>query len=363
MQINIQTPSKTYPVYLGPEAMKHLTKYLQKRNYTKILVITDEIVANLHLDVLKQALPPSIESISYQVPSGEKAKQFSVYEACLTYALEQGLDRNSCIIAFGGGAVGDLSGFVAATYMRGIPFIQVPTTILAHDSAVGGKTGINHPLGKNMVGAFHQPEAVVYHTDFLQTLPESEVRSGFAEAVKHALIADPELLNFLMKNISDLKNIDQDHLIYILKRGIEIKAEVVSKDEKESGMRAVLNLGHTLGHVIEASAGYGKITHGEAVMTGIVYALYLSKEELGFSFPISQLESWINSLGYRLEIPSTLDFDNALSGMKRDKKSLGNKPRFVLLEKIGTPIVKEIEEDVLRNVFLSFLSRCQLNNR
>ena len=290
----------------------------------------------------------------------KRPKQFSVYEACLTFALEQGMDRKSSIIALGGGAVGDLAGFVAATYMRGIPFLQVPTTILAHDSAVGGKTGINHPLGKNMVGAFHQPEAVIYHTDFLKTLPEKEIRSGFAEAVKHAFIADPEFLEFLMKNIIDLNSINHEHLTYILKRGIEIKASVVSIDERKSGVRAFLNFGHTLAHVIEASAGYGNITHGEAVMTGMIYALNLSKEILGLPYSISSFEAWIASLGYSLEIPFGLDFDKVIDGMKRDKKSISNKPRFVLLEAIGKPVLLEVDEEILRKTFLTFLSNSQL---
>src|SRR6185312_13145009 len=191
------------------------------------------------------------------VPSGEQAKQFPIYEACLTFALENGLDRKSCIIAFGGGAVGDLAGFVAATYMRGIAFLQVPTTLLAHDSAVGGKVAINHPLGKNMIGAFHQPEAVVYHTPFLQSLPEKEWRSGYAEVIKHALIGDVELYHWLKEEVQTLADLRDEKLIHILTKAIPVKANVVSQDETEKGVRAHLNFGHTLGHALEKEIGYG----------------------------------------------------------------------------------------------------------
>ncbi|MCR2820235.1 3-dehydroquinate synthase [Lederbergia panacisoli] len=363
MKIDIQTPSKSYPVYIGTNVLESLTAHLQTIQYTKLLIITDETVSQLHLEEIINAIPPSYEFFTYIVPSGEKAKQFTIYESCLSYALEQGLDRKSCIIALGGGAVGDLAGFVAATYMRGIPFMQVPTTILAHDSAVGGKTGINHPLGKNMIGSFHQPDAVIYHTEFLRTLPQSEIRSGFAEAVKHALIADSSLLEFLMSNVSDLNTIKDDHLIYFLKRGIEIKADVVSKDERETGIRAFLNFGHTLGHVIESSAGYGKISHGEAVMTGMIYALYLSKEILDLDFNIRDFELWIKDLGYSLEIPIDLEFDKAFTGMTRDKKSFSNKPRFVLLESIGQPVVIELSKEILEKVYVTFLSSTQLKRK
>lgn len=351
MKIIVQAASKSYPIHIKPKGLEELSKIIEKSHYTSLLVITDETVGRLHLDTLRAALPETVDYSVCTVPSGEKAKQMSVYESCLTFALEQGLDRKSCIIAFGGGAVGDLAGFVAATYMRGISFIQVPTTILAHDSAVGGKTAINHPLGKNMIGAFHQPDAVIYHTDFLKTLPDHEVRSGFAEAVKHALIADPALLDVLMAEIKDLHEMTDSQLIHILQRGMEIKAEVVSIDEKESGLRAILNLGHTLGHVIESSLGYGKTTHGEAVMVGMIYALYVSKEVLGFSFPVQQFEDWVKGLGYKLEIPEDLSFDEAFRGMLRDKKTVARRPRFVLLEAPGKPIIKKVDEKVLENIY------------
>lgn len=331
--------------------MNELGNLIAKNKYTKLLVITDGIVGPLHLDALKASLPKEIPSGVYTVPAGEKAKQMPVFEACITYALKQGLDRKSCIIAFGGGAVGDLAGFVAAAFMRGISFIQVPTTILAHDSAVGGKTAINHPLGKNMIGAFHQPDAVIYNTQFLQTLPIKEKRSGFAEAVKHACISDAAFLKYLMTEIADLAAVTDEQLAYILRRGIEIKAQIVSVDERESGLRAVLNFGHTLGHAIEMSKGYGTFTHGEAVMIGMVYALHLSKQVTGLTFPIADFVQWAGQLGYETKIPEDLVFQQVYETMLRDKKSVADQTRFVLLEEIGRPVIVGMDQKILESTF------------
>ena len=208
-----------------------------------------------------------------------------------------------------------------------------------------------------MIGSFHQPDAVIFYTEFIKTLPAAEIRSGFSEAVKHALIADADFLDYLMENITDLNAITDEQLTYILKRGIEIKAGVVAQDEREMGLRAVLNFGHTLGHVIETTAGYGKFTDGEAVMTGMVYALYLSEECSGLSFPIKAFEDWIKSLGYTVYIPTDLEFDQALEAMGRDKKSLANKPRFVLLEQVGKPVLKEMDVALLEKTFQSLKSK------
>jgi 3-dehydroquinate synthase len=351
VKITVDTASKSYPVYIGKNALNELGKLLDEKKYTKLLMITDEIVGPLHLETLLGAIPKHLPHSVYTVPGGEQAKQMSVFEACLTFAIKQGLDRKSCIIAFGGGAVGDLAGFVAATYMRGISFIQVPTTILAHDSAVGGKTGINHPLGKNMIGAFHQPDAVIYHTSFLKTLPLKEKRSGFAEAIKHAFISDADFLAYLMAEVSDLKAITEDQLAYILGRGIKIKAGVVSVDEKEHGLRAVLNFGHTLGHAIESLKGYGHFTHGEAVMIGMVYALHLSRKAAGLSWPIEHFVQWANRLGYMTAIPEDLRFGEVYETMLRDKKAVAAKPRFVLLEEIGRPVIAEMDKKLLEGTF------------
>src|SRR3954454_24053685 len=208
INLTVKTTLKTYPVYIGVGAIQQLPTLLKDNsfNFTKIFIITDETVGELYFPtVLKTLSDFSVETI--KVPSGEKAKSFDVYYECQTAALQYKLDRHSLILALGGGAVGDLAGFVAATFMRGIPFIQIPTTILAHDSAVGGKVAINHPQGKNMIGAFHQPEAVFYDLEFLKTLPVHEIRSGFAEVIKHALIDDSNFYNWLKENVKDLQTL------------------------------------------------------------------------------------------------------------------------------------------------------------
>ncbi|PFN75803.1 3-dehydroquinate synthase [Bacillus sp. AFS076308] len=346
--IQIQTESKEYPVFVGEGCRNELPVFLTNHfpDLTRILIITDETVAKLHLETLLQVLKPW-EPIMFTAPAGEKAKTFEVYYDALTTALASRLDRKSVVLSFGGGAVGDLTGFVAASFMRGIPFIQVPTTILAHDSAVGGKVAINHPLGKNMIGAFYQPEAVFYDLELLNTLPIHEIRSGFAEVIKHALIADPHFYDWLRLNIHNLNAITKEQLSASLVQGIKIKNKFVSQDEKETGIRAFLNLGHTLGHAIEAEMGYGNFTHGEAVMIGTIFALKLSNNLLGLSFNISEFIDWVTELGYETTVPKQLSFESLIAKMRQDKKSVGDAIRFVLLEQVGHPLLQEVSEEVL----------------
>jgi len=353
--ITIQTKSKNYNVTVGEGAGNEISTFLSNHfpDLTKILIITDETVAKFHLD----SFLPLVEAwnpIVYTAPSGEKAKTFDIFYQALSVALENRLDRKSVILAFGGGAVGDLSGYVAASYMRGIPFIQVPTTILAHDSAVGGKVAINHPLGKNMIGAFHQPLAVFYDLHFLTTLPIQEVRSGFAEVIKHALIYDPEFYQWLQTNIHNLETITSEQLFKSVTTGIKIKNEFVSRDERETGIRAYLNFGHTLGHAIESEMGYGNFTHGEAVMIGMHYALKLSKELNDFSFDLNEFTDWIEKLGYEIRIPSDLSLERLVARMKQDKKTVGESIRFILLEHLGKPVLKELSDEFIMEQLLSF---------
>jgi 3-dehydroquinate synthase len=353
--IQIHTESKNYDVYVGEGVRKELGTFLNNHfsGLTRILIITDETVANLHLEKLLFELK-SFDPVIFTAPSGESAKTFEVYYSALSTALENKLDRKSVILSFGGGAVGDLSGFVAASFMRGIPFIQVPTTILAHDSAVGGKVAINHPLGKNMIGAFHQPEAVFYDLEFLKTLPAHEIRSGFAEVIKHALIDDSDFFDWLKDNVADLQNLPIELLSESLIKGIKVKGEIVGQDEKETGIRAYLNLGHTLGHAIESEMGYGNFTHGEAVMIGMIFALKVSKQLLGLSFNIEEFIDWVEGLGYESKIPENLSHEKLINKMKQDKKSVRQSIRFVLLEQLGQPILKEVSETVLLEQLNSF---------
>jgi 3-dehydroquinate synthase len=353
--VQIQTKSKQYSVYIGSGVTSGLQTFIKENipEVSSILIITDQTVGNLYLSTLKSELS-DLETACFLVPSGETAKTFEVYYDCLTYALEQKLDRKSLIISFGGGVVGDLSGFVAASYMRGIPFIQVPTTILAHDSAVGGKVAINHPLGKNMIGAFHQPEAVFYDLNFLSSLPIKEKRSGFAEIIKHALIQDPIFYDWIRTNIVGINDLTGDTLQRALVRGIEIKGSIVTEDEKETGVRAFLNFGHTLGHAIEAECGYGVISHGEAVIIGMVFALKLSKQITGLIFNEEEFTSWLEKLGYLITLPTGLSPEHLLSRMKQDKKSVGQKVRFVLLNRVGEAKLYEVTDNILLKSLADF---------
>jgi 3-dehydroquinate synthase len=347
-QISIRTNSKTYPVYLGTGATQQIEAFLHQSfpTLTKVLIITDETVGKLYLKKLEDLLE-SFSVVHFVVPSGEHAKTFDVYHQCLTFALEQKLDRKSMVLALGGGAVGDLSGFVAATFMRGIPFIQIPTTILAHDSAVGGKVAINHPLGKNMIGAFYQPEAVFYDLDFLLSLPPKERRSGFAEVIKHGLIQDRDFYEWLTTNINNLQQLTEKQLSYFLKKGINIKGTIVSADEKETGVRAFLNFGHTLGHAIEGEAGYGNITHGEAVAIGMLFSLRLSMMKLGLHFDLQAFQTWLKRIGYETKLPAGLELKRLIKRMEQDKKSIGGRVQFVLLDEVGSPRIDEMAYPIL----------------
>ncbi|MCM3719320.1 3-dehydroquinate synthase [Fictibacillus phosphorivorans] len=352
-QITIKTPSKTYPVYLGEKVIPKLGEVLQSLDPApkNVLIITDHHVGELYLNDIQSELDEKVSYETFQIEPGDSQKSFDNYYACQSFALEIGLDRSSVILALGGGMIGDIAGFVAGTYMRGIRFIQIPTTILAHDSAVGGKTGINHPEGKNMIGVFHQPEAVIYSTDFLSTLPENEIRSGFAEVIKHALIADPSFYDYLNNNIKSLTDLKGEHLLNCLTRGIEIKNEVVSQDEREKGIRAFLNFGHTLGHAIEGERQYKGITHGEAVARGMVFALSLNKKTVQLG---NDLKSWLNDLGFA-PIPKNLSVPSLINRMKKDKKAAGGTINMVLLEQIGQPTITPYQANDLEKKLTQFL--------
>lgn len=345
----ISTESKSYPVLIGEGAIQQLPIFLNKhfKNISKIILVTDKKVADLHLSSLNKVLG-NLKVCTFITPIGEAAKTFDVYYEAITFALEQKLDRNSILLAFGGGAIGDLGGFIASTFMRGIAFIQIPTTILAHDSAVGGKVAINHPVGKNMIGSFYQPEAVFYDLSFVQSLSLTEKRSGFAEVIKHALIHDYTFYERLLKEVRNLETIDKALLQWMLLEGIKIKGEIVSKDEKEIGERAFLNFGHTLGHAIEAEMGYGNMTHGEAVAIGMIFALKLSIKRLNLVFDLTQFVNWLKELGYLTNIPSELSVTNLVDRMKQDKKALKEEIRMVLLSSIGEPILESISEDFIK---------------
>ncbi|PWA12436.1 3-dehydroquinate synthase [Pueribacillus theae] len=346
--MRIRTESKEYPLYIG-RGIRHqfhnLVDSLQKK-ISSFLIISDESVASLYLDDITATMDKD-NVFTHTIPSGEEAKSMEHFFNCQTKALESGLDRHSCIVALGGGVVGDLAGFVAATYMRGISFIQVPTTLLAHDSSVGGKVAINHPLGKNMIGAFYQPDAVIYDVETLHSLNDTEWRSGFAEVIKHGLIWDKSLYHDISTSIHSLAELKKSDLISILKRAIAVKAEIVAQDETEKGVRSYLNFGHTLGHAIEAELGYGKMSHGEAVAIGMVFAMKLSEQYYGNQLHVDQFTNWLASLGFSTHIPSGLSAEKLLETMKKDKKAQFGQIHMVLLKQIGEVESVPIDEETL----------------
>ncbi|MBC1759101.1 3-dehydroquinate synthase [Listeria ivanovii] len=352
-EITVRAKSKTYPVYINESALEDVaekwTKSLAK--YSHVFVLTDEHVAELHQAKLDQILVDLSEVTYYVTPNGEKAKTFQVYEDVMTKMMETGLDRKAVLIAFGGGVIGDLGGFVAATYMRGIPFYQVPTTVLAHDSAVGGKVAINHPLGKNMIGNFYQPEAVIYDTSFFATLPEREMRSGFAEMIKHALISDQTLLRALMDTFTQPEDCYTKDLTPFLQRGIEIKASIVAEDETEQGVRAYLNFGHTFGHALEAYGNFDKWLHGEAITYGMIYALTMSERIYGLDFDLLEFKNWLKRLGYNTTFDVTVPYNKILENMRHDKKTTFNEITMVLLEQIGKPVIFKAEDELILETY------------
>lgn len=352
MRIPVNTKSHSYEVLIGSGNLREACESLKDRieKADQLVVFTDEHVWAAQQDYFTKHFPYPFEV--FVMPGGEACKSFKNFEDAHTFLIEQQCSRKSLLFAFGGGAVGDLTGFVAATFMRGIPYVQIPTTILAHDSAVGGKTAINHPLGKNLVGAFYQPQAVIYDINFLDTLPTKEIRSGMAEVIKHALISDEQWLKELMQTPS-ITNIEKSALAKHLKSGIQVKANIVAQDEREHSVRKFLNFGHTYGHAIEAAAGYGGLAHGEAVMIGMVYALLLSERygEISRKFTVD-FAKFACQNGYPMKELEKYTFDELYEFLMKDKKIEYGKLKFVLLEKIGKPFVIEIEESECREVDL-----------
>ncbi|WP_026689486.1 3-dehydroquinate synthase [Alteribacter aurantiacus] len=350
LTFDVRASTHSYPIVIEPGVRHRLGERLVdlSKEYSTCLIITDSNVANLYLDEVKQSFKANI--LSYTVPAGEGSKDMKTYEQVLSFALENGLDRNSLMIALGGGVVGDLAGFVAATYMRGIDFVQVPTTLLAHDSSVGGKTGINLPGGKNMVGAFHAPRAVFFDPEIFYSLPQKEWRSGLAEVLKHGLIYDYSLFTWIEENVRADEIPDTKILTRILERSIKVKKTIVEDDEKEKGVRAFLNFGHTLGHAIESEAGYGKWTHGEAVVIGMVFALRLSERRFNINLDSRRIEDVFKKLGYKTNVPHTMSTNRLIEKMKSDKKGNAGRIRFVLLEALEKPSLEIVEENDLQTL-------------
>ncbi|XP_047334457.1 3-dehydroquinate synthase, chloroplastic [Impatiens glandulifera] len=335
--VNVDLGDRSYPIYIGSGLLDQPDLLQRHIHGKKVLVVTNTTVAPLYLDKVVSALTIGNPNVSVEkviLPDGEKYKNMETLMKVFDKAIESRLDRRCTFVALGGGVIGDMCGYAAASFLRGVNFIQIPTTVMSQvDSSVGGKTGINHPLGKNLIGAFYQPQCVLVDTDTLNTLPDRELASGLAEVIKYGLIRDSEFFEWQEKNMPALMARDPDMLAYAIKRSCENKAEVVSLDEKESGLRATLNLGHTFGHAIETGFGYGVWFHGEAVAVGTVMAVDMSYR-LGWidESIVKRVASILKQANLPTSPPDTMTVEMFKSIMAVDKKVADGLLRLILLK-------------------------------
>ncbi|WP_212629125.1 3-dehydroquinate synthase [Pseudomonas sp. KB-10] len=353
--LHVDLGERSYPIYIGDGLLARpelLTRHIAGR---QVAVVTNETVAPLYLETLMRSLD-GFKVASVVLPDGEAFKNWETLQLIFDGLLKARHDRRTTVIALGGGVIGDMAGFAAACYQRGVDFIQVPTTLLSQvDSSVGGKTGINHPLGKNMIGAFYQPQAVLIDTASLHTLPERELSAGLAEVIKYGLICDEPFLAWLESNMDALRALDGAALTYAIERSCAAKARVVGADERESGVRATLNLGHTFGHAIETEQGYGVWLHGEAVAAGTVMALEMS-HRLGWLSAADRDRGvrLLQAAGLPVVPPRDMTPEQFLEHMAVDKKVLDGQLRLVLLKRLGEAVVtadypREILDATLRS--------------
>jgi 3-dehydroquinate synthase len=337
--LNVNLGERSYPIYVGSGILDSLGQWLQESGLTgKVAVVSNPTVAQLYLDPLHASLDDAgFEVIPILVPDGEEHKTFKSLTTIYDRLIAERCERRSSVLALGGGVIGDLAGFAAASYLRGVPYVQVPTTLLAQvDSSVGGKTGINHENGKNLIGAFYQPKLVVIDVNVLASLPRRELVAGLAEVIKYGIIEDPELFRDLEKNLAKIIALDRDLLQRVIGTSCSIKARIVETDEREENQRAVLNFGHTIGHALEAATGYRQVPHGEAVAIGMIKATMLSVQH-GFcdQQTFERILKVIKHAGLPSEIPAGLSLQSLIEAMQLDKKAAGGRIKFVMSEGIG----------------------------
>jgi 3-dehydroquinate synthase len=340
--LTVALAERSYPIHIGAGLLARAGELLALPRPARAVIVSNPVVAAHHLAPLQAALSGAgIRCDVVLVPDGEAHKDWATLYAVHTRLLELGAERSTLLVALGGGVIGDLAGFAAATYQRGMPLLQVPTTLLAQvDSSVGGKTAVNHPLGKNMIGAFYQPSAVIIDTATLTTLREREYLSGIAEIIKYGAACDIGLFEWLETHLERLLDRDPDAIAHAVLESCRIKADVVARDEREAGERAVLNFGHTFGHAIEAATGYGTWLHGEAIAAGMLLAASLSQRASGLSVDdTNRLKRLIDRAGLPVA-PPALGFDRWMELMSRDKKAESGAMRFVLLKALGTASVR-----------------------
>ncbi len=340
--IEVELGERAYPIHIGGGLLLRGDLISPHIGGAQVMVVTNEVVAPLYLDALMSALN-DFDCHSLVLPDGESFKNLEVLNSIFDALLERRFARDATLLALGGGVVGDITGFAAACYQRGIAHLQLPTTLLAQvDSSVGGKTAVNHRLGKNMIGAFHQPSCVLADTATLQSLPPREFRAGVAEVIKYGLIRDLEFFEWIESNVGSVLDLEPEALSFVIERSCRDKAEVVAEDERESGARALLNFGHTFGHAIETGLGYGSWLHGEAVAAGMCLAASLSAR-LGWisEEDVRRVERLLSRTGLPTRLPGSLDESRMLELMAVDKKVLGGRTRLVLLEALGRAVVSD----------------------
>jgi 3-dehydroquinate synthase len=349
LELNVDLNERSYPIYIGENLFNDSGRLLSHIGKCRPVIISNETVAPFYLDPLLTQLN-ELDPLYFILPDGEQFKTLEWFEKVSAFLLEHNCGRDTCLIALGGGVVGDLTGFVAACYQRGVPFIQIPTTLLSQvDSSVGGKTAVNHPLGKNMIGAFYQPKAVFIDINSLQTLPSREFASGMAEVIKYGLIYDLALLSLLEEQHEALIDLKNDVLQKVIYRCCEIKAEIVSQDEKEAGLRAMLNLGHTFGHAIEAQMGYGNWLHGEAVAAGMMLAMQLAHMRGSVTeAEVSRVEALIANYNLPVSAPEMMTSEQFIDHMRKDKKNQKGKIRFIVPTLLGQcALVDDVSDEAV----------------
>ncbi|MCA0243079.1 MAG: 3-dehydroquinate synthase [Proteobacteria bacterium] len=351
--VPVSTPGHRYDIHIAAGALADPAAWQGLPAAAQAVIVTNTTVQALYAAALQRALAPHYGRVAVlALPDGEAYKDWQTLNQVFDHLLAAGCDRKTVLFALGGGVVGDLTGFAAACYMRGVPFVQVPTTLLAQvDSSVGGKTAINHPLGKNMIGAFYQPQRVVCDLDTLRTLPPRELAAGLAEVIKYGPIADVAFLDWIEAQLDALLAREPAALLHAVRRSCEIKAWVVGQDERESGLRAILNFGHTFGHAIEAGLGYGQWLHGEAVACGMVMAADLSRR-LGLmpeAF-VERLRHLLQRAGLPVQAPAAIGVERFIELMRVDKKAEGGEIRFVVIEALGRAAVRPAPDALVREV-------------
>ena len=338
-KITVKLNDRSYPIFIGKNILSN-KELIRKNNFNNFAIVTNKKIKSLHFSKIKN---PLLKKNTILLSDGEKYKNQDSISKIYSFLLKNKFSRDSCIIAFGGGVIGDMSGFAAATYQRGVNFIQIPTTLLAMvDSSVGGKTGINHPLGKNMIGSFHQPSAVIIDTEVLKTLSDRQFNAGMAEVIKYGIIEDKAFFRWLLNNTEKIKSKNTDAMIKIIKKSCEIKAKIVAMDEKEKNIRAILNLGHTFGHAIENNLGYGKWLHGEAIACGFLIASSVAIQNK--TMKVEEYESikkLLKSFNLPTKLPKGIQLKKLYETMSLDKKVKSNKMVYIIPRGIGDAYITD----------------------